>query len=198
MEIEFKEDKVIFNRVLSDLDKFVIDFVKILNHSRIEYVIVSGYVSILFGRARATEDIDILTEEVKKDSFMRLADHMNEQRLWIINTSNLDMAFDMLKQGDAIRIARKGEAIPNIELKIAKDEYEKEQVRRPLITILNGFEIHISRIENQIAYKFYLGSEKDVEDAIHLLELFRNRLDRTALLTEADKLDVRDVVEKYV
>jgi hypothetical protein len=37
----------------------LLSFVKNLE-KYFEYVVVSGYVSIVFGRARATEDIDIL------------------------------------------------------------------------------------------------------------------------------------------
>ena len=44
------------NKELNKLDKFVIDFCKLLDR----YVIVSGYVSILFGRSRSTEDVDLL------------------------------------------------------------------------------------------------------------------------------------------
>lgn len=42
--MEFSEGKIVFNRELSNLDKFVIDFVEILNSVKIRYVIVSGYV----------------------------------------------------------------------------------------------------------------------------------------------------------
>ena len=46
------------DRELSDLDKFTLNFVRILSKYA-KYVVVSGYVSILFGRARSSEDIDI-------------------------------------------------------------------------------------------------------------------------------------------
>jgi hypothetical protein len=60
MEIEFKEDKIIFNRELSLLDSFVLSFTEHLASNNIKYVIVSGYVAILFGRSRISEDVDIL------------------------------------------------------------------------------------------------------------------------------------------
>lgn len=39
----------------------------------------------------------------------------------------------------------------------------------------------VSPIELQIAYKLYLGSDKDVEDAIYLWEIFKENIDREKL-----------------
>ena len=43
------------DKELNLLDKFVLEFVRILE-KHVNYVIVSGYVAILFGRARSTEE----------------------------------------------------------------------------------------------------------------------------------------------
>ena len=59
MKLKFSKKKIEFRKELNDLDKFVIDFTSILNKLKIKYVIVSGYVAILFGRSRSSEDIDI-------------------------------------------------------------------------------------------------------------------------------------------
>ncbi len=55
MEIEIKGNLISLEKELNELDKFVIRFTKDLD----SYCIVGGYVSILFGRSRVTEDIDI-------------------------------------------------------------------------------------------------------------------------------------------
>ncbi len=65
MEIEFREDEIIFDRELSLLDSFVLSFTKHLASNNIKYVIVSGYVAILFGRSRISEDVDILIEHCR-------------------------------------------------------------------------------------------------------------------------------------
>ena len=62
MEYKEKEGKIILDKQLNNLDKFVFDFVSLLE----DYVIVSGYVSILLGRSRATEDVDLLVPNMKK------------------------------------------------------------------------------------------------------------------------------------
>jgi hypothetical protein len=59
------------DRELSDLDKFSIDFIPILK-KHTHYVIVSGYVAILLGRARASEDIDITLPKIPHAHFQKL------------------------------------------------------------------------------------------------------------------------------
>ena len=65
MEFEFSENKIKFEREPSNLDKLVIKFAGILDRLEIEYVIVSGYIAILFGRSRNTENVDLFVEEMR-------------------------------------------------------------------------------------------------------------------------------------
>ena len=57
MEIEFKDDKILFNRELSILDNFVLDFTENLVTKNIKYVIISGYVAILTGTPLSIENM---------------------------------------------------------------------------------------------------------------------------------------------
>ncbi|HDS44645.1 MAG TPA: hypothetical protein ENN68_00855 [Methanomicrobia archaeon] len=64
MELEFEDGKRIrFARELFELDKFVVEFVRILQRLGIRYVVSSGSITILFGRTRTTKDIDVLSEK---------------------------------------------------------------------------------------------------------------------------------------
>ena len=49
----------------------------------------------------------------------------------------------------------------------------------------------------QIAYKLYLGGEKDIEDAVHIYHIFKERLDKKLLDELIQKLDVKDRAERY-
>jgi len=72
VEVKFlKKAKIIDikGKELNELDKEVIHFVKALS---CDYVIVSGYISILFGRPRTTEDIDILADIKDYKSFSKI------------------------------------------------------------------------------------------------------------------------------
>ena len=60
MTIKKKGETILIqNRHLSQLDLFVCQVLDILTEYT-SYVIVSGYVAILFGRSRSTEDVDII------------------------------------------------------------------------------------------------------------------------------------------
>lgn len=62
--MEFDGDTLVIDRTPSELDEMVLEFTEILDEDDIDYVIVSGYVAILTGRSRATEDIDIVIERL--------------------------------------------------------------------------------------------------------------------------------------
>lgn len=55
MDYNPEKKEIITDREIGELDKFAIEFLQILEKYA-DYVIISGYVSILLGRTRATED----------------------------------------------------------------------------------------------------------------------------------------------
>jgi len=197
MEMEFSEGKIVFERELSDLDKFVVSFTDILNSVKMKYVIVSGYVSILFGRSRATEDIDLFIEHISRESFNEFMKNVDEKEMWALNSTDNTELYSMLRDNLAIRIAKEGKAVPNFELKFPKKDTDFFSLNNPVKVILNGSEILISPLEMQIAYKLYLGSEKDIEDAVHIYRLFKEKLDRNLLNNLMQKLNVKDEAVKY-
>ena len=70
--MEFIDKKTIkIDRELSDLDNFTLDFVKTLE-KHANYVLVSGYVSILLGRARVSEDVDVIIQKIDFSTFQDL------------------------------------------------------------------------------------------------------------------------------
>ena len=71
MEIDYRE-KISLKKPLNELDTFVIDFISILNDMNITYVVVSGYVAILFGRNRSSEDVDLIVEKINLEQFKKL------------------------------------------------------------------------------------------------------------------------------
>lgn len=192
MEIEFQDNKIIFDRVLSNLDKFVFSFVKILDAQKIKYVIVSGYVAILFGRSRATEDVDMLVEKLDFERFVKLWDELLKSFDCLNAVSASEAYHDYLKKDSAIRFAEKESFTPNMEFKFCKVELDEFSLKNALKVILNNSALFVSPIELQIAYKLYLGSEKDIEDAIHLWNVFKSKLDKTLLNKFVHELNVLD------
>jgi len=193
MEYFVDEKKIILNRNLSKLDEFVLDFIRILQKYH-EYVVVSGYVSILFGRSRATEDVDLLIPEMQKKVFDSFFEDLNKNGFECINTSNIKDAFEILKD-HAIRFSRKNIAIPNIEFKIIKNDLDRFSFNNKINVVLGEENLKISNLEMQIAYKLYLGSGKDLEDAKHLLKVFEDKLNKEQLLSFVKELRVEDIFE---
>lgn len=192
MEIEFQEDKIIFSRELSLLDSFVLDFSEYLEKNNVKYVIVSGYVAILFGRSRISEDVDILIEHISFEKFLKFWSGI-EQNYECLNTGNPYEAYnDYLGNHHAIRLAKKGSFIPNIELKFIKNDLDRYSLEHRKHVKLADRSLYLSPLELQIPYKLFLGSEKDIEDARFLFKLFKDNLDNVMLKMFLTKLKVSD------
>lgn len=180
--MEFIDKKTIkLDKIPTLLDGFVVDFTKVLQ-KHTKYVIVSGYVSIIFGRSRATEDIDIIVERMPKNKFYDFYLDLQKNGYWCVNIENKDEILGMLLDGLAVRFAKKQNIIPNVEFKFVKNNLEKNAIRTSVNVITPTGEIKISNIELQIAYKEkVLKSDKDLEDAKHLEMVFKDKINNKLL-----------------
>ncbi|MDP2796085.1 MAG: hypothetical protein Q8N94_01065 [Methanoregula sp.] len=159
MDIQYSPGKIVVSqKYLTLLDQFLLDFIRILEQVT-PYVIVSGYVAILFGRSRGTEDVDILVPPLEKETFQKRHDALQEAGFEFLNAEDASSLHDMLTKKMGIRIARKEQFIPNIELKFLKDEVDRLVLRDRLEVSLPDANFFISPIGIQIAYKLYPGSQ---------------------------------------
>ena len=195
MNYDPKRKEIKLNRQLNELDKFVLDFCKLLDN----YVIVSGYVSILLGRSRATEDVDLLIAKIKKEDFEKIWKKALNAGFECINTLDINEAFLMLNEY-AIRFSKKGNPVPNIEFKIMKNDLDKYSFDNKIKVIIGENIFFISPLEMQIAFKLFLaadGSEeevridKDIEDARYIYKLFLDKINKDELLKMIDKLNIK-------
>ncbi|NCN39347.1 MAG: hypothetical protein GW914_03105, partial [Candidatus Aenigmarchaeota archaeon] len=172
MEIEISKKTIKLEKELNLVDEFVIDVSKILGEY-FNYVIVSGYLPILFGKVRGTEDVDVFIEEVSLEKFKEFCEELDRRGYEILNSKDAEDAYDILKERLAIRLSKEGEFIPNFELKFPEDVWGTRSIKERIKVVLNGNEFFISSIEMNIAFKIYLGSRKDIDDACHLYLLFK-------------------------
>src|SRR3989338_4413327 len=168
MNISFTSESIGLQKELNSLDSFTLDFIAALDKLSLRYVIVSGYVAILFGRSRASEDIDIILEKMDRQKFHTLWNSLKDGFECIITSSEDEAYTNYLQSGLALRFARKGSFIPNIEVKFPKDSlaHLSLQVRKKVL--LNGSPLYIGPLEVQIPYKLYVGSDKNIENARYL------------------------------
>jgi len=200
LKIEVSKARIKLVKELNDLDKLVIDFVRILDRNKVKYVLVSGYVSILFGRSRSSEDIDIIVKKIPKQRFLVLWEDLSKKRFECIVPDSFESAYDKyLMNHTSIRFSRKDQPIPNIEFMFPKAEALDNWVLKNGKQVrLNRKVLKISPIELQIAYKLFLGSGKDIEDARHLYQLFVENLDQKLLTKFLLKLDKKGLFNRYL
>ncbi len=169
---------IALHRELTALDVFVKKFLDVLKrHS--DYLVVSGYVSICSGRTRGTEDVDVLFPVMSGYEFKALFTELTKNGFWCYQGDEPVGVYSYIEDMTSVRFALKKEMFPNIEL-IPIDENRKAQhfeFSRPQKIRINDFEFKIPEIEFEIAYKeTVLGSEKDMEDALHLRAFFSSAI----------------------
>lgn len=193
-----KDGSIKLDKVLNSLDKFALDFTSALNELGIKHVIISGYVAILFGRNRASEDIDVIIENLSIGKFRQLWALLNN-KFECINTEHANDAYEnYLKTKHAIRFSYKGEFIPNVEVKLPKTELDQWTLQKRKKVILNKKPLFISPLELQISFKLFLGSEKDIEDAKYIYSLFKGKLDSCLLEDFNRKLKIQHLFNRYL
>lgn len=175
--MEYKDNEIIMDKVENDLDKLSVKFFSILE-KHVEYVVISGYVSILLGRSRATEDVDAFIRPISKELLSKLYVELEQNGFWCLNAESLETIHSYLNNKTAIRFAEIGKSIPNFELKYPKDDLDEETFTNFIIVKLPYGSIKISSLERQIAFKrYFLKSDKDNEDALFLEEKFKGKID---------------------
>lgn len=193
--IELRDGTLLVGREPNDLDDLAIQFSTALGDVGIDHVFVSGYVAILTGRARATEDIDVLLEHTTSDRIDRLVTVLEDEGLW-----GPAMPLDAMEEllDDNIWIARDGEMVPHLEAKFVDDEFDRASLENRITAKLTSVdaELPIGPLELQVAYKLYLGTPTDFEDAVHIHSLFEESLSTPELERWVSKLGVEDDYER--
>ena len=174
--VKFKiiNNELTLNKKITKLDQFAFDVIDILKKYT-KYVIISGYVSIFFGRSRATEDIDMFIEEIPYDKFLEMYNKFTAINFEFTIDNPAKLYNDYLMNNIPINIWRKNLPLLRMEIKIAKKPSQKLVLKNPIKVKVDNKEIFFSQIESQIAYKRYVSkSEKDLEDARHLEIVFED------------------------
>lgn len=187
--IELRNGTLIVGREPNRLDELAIAFSELLDHIGINHAYVTDYVSILAGRARSTEDVNVLIERIDEATADQLAERLAADGFWG-PAMPLSSIYEMLDAGDNIWVAPEDQITPHLEVQFANDEFDRASLDNPITARIDAAEIPIAPLELQIAYKLHLGAQKDVEDAVHLYLLFKESLSVSQLETWVTRLDV--------
>jgi hypothetical protein len=147
MNISVSGKKIGFKKEQNKLDRFVIEFTSFLNTLQLRYVVVSGYVAILFGRNRTSEDVDIIVEKINFDTFSRVWNTISDS-FYCINTKKMHDAYEeYLCNEVSLRFAKKNTFIPNIKFKFPKNDLDEWTLQQRLKILLNNHHFFISPLE---------------------------------------------------
>ena len=196
MEYEFDGKTLKIDKELSELDNFVIKFIDLLDKCRIKYVIISGYPAIFFGRSRATEDVDVFIEKISKEKFHEFWE-LTKENFDCIMTSDEEDAYGYLSDNLALRFAEKGQFEPNMEVKFPNKDTDFYSMENAINVICKNDTLKMGPFDIQIAYKLYMGSDKDIEDAKYIYNVLREIIDMKKLNMFLLKLKVpKEVIDK--
>ncbi|MFA5141891.1 MAG: hypothetical protein WC471_02900 [Candidatus Woesearchaeota archaeon] len=172
-------------RLVSDvniLNKFCTDFCNIVE-KHCKYIIVSGFVAIASGRARGTEDIDMILERIDQKKFEKLHNDLAKHDFICMQSEDVSVLYnDYLKDSTSIRYTRSNQPLPEMEVKLSKDMLDDYQISTRQKIPLIGLDVWFSSINFNIAFKEeLLKSDKDMQDARHLRVVFKEDIDENEI-----------------
>jgi len=101
---ELRNGTLVVEREPNQLDELAIEFSHLLDRLDIEHAYIADYVSILAGRARSTDDIDVLIERIDEAVADELAATLANEGFWG-PAMPLSSMYEMLDTGDNIWVA---------------------------------------------------------------------------------------------
>jgi len=71
---------LVVDRAPNRLDELAVGFSEILSRLDVDHVFVAGYVAILAGQSRSTEDIDVFVERCSAERVDEIVDELERER----------------------------------------------------------------------------------------------------------------------
>ena len=172
-------------------------FAAVIEEAGVRYAIVAGYIAILFGRARRSDDIDFVLEYLGEDGFVDLCRRARRVGFTMMQgdiaseESVRSVYRDYLARGYSVRFMYRDIILPNIEAKLATTSVHRYVISHSIRVVVNNeYTLRVSPLEFQIAYKLYLGSDKDIGDAVFLYTLFKKIISLQELYMWCERLGV--------
>jgi len=193
--VELTDRGLVVDREPNQLDELAVGFSEILSRLDIDHVFIAGYVAILAGRSRSTEDIDVFIERCSAERIDELVAELEREGYWG-PAMPLPEMYGNLSNETNIWVAPDGEMTPHLEVKFPSDEFDDASLANAVDAHVGGHTVPVGPLELQIAYKLSLGGRTDLEDAAHLYIVFGETLSCTRLETWVERLDVKERYER--
>ncbi|NMB92260.1 MAG: nucleotidyltransferase family protein [Parcubacteria group bacterium] len=180
-------------------EELLVEVVKILEKLNLSYCITGGFAVSVWGRPRATFDIDIVVQLKQAQSFKLISLLRNFSEAGYIDEETVSKAIRQEGEFNFIH--------PETGLKvdfwvIAKDPVGLKEIKRAIPQTFNGQVIYFISPEDLLLSKLrwykLSNSEKHLEDARSILKIMKGKLDKKYIRTEVSKQDILDIWQKLI
>jgi len=145
---------------------------RVFSELGIHYVLVGGLACVLYGVERATLDIDLIVERVEEGKARELAARLSEEGLYI----PVGEVLGALREGGHATILLGG--MRRVDLKFSSTPLDVASLKNFVEVHLGCASIKVAGLEECVAAKIaVLGDLKDLEDALILMDIHRDRID---------------------
>jgi hypothetical protein len=139
------------------------DFIKALNFCEVEYMLVGGYATILYGHSRNTGDMDIwVNQNLENYSKIVRAFHRFGMPVYDFTKEN----FLDNKDIDVFSYGRPPVSI-DLMLKVKGLDFDEAFLQSSLFEF-EGFFVRVVQLQDLIKAKIASGRPKDLDDILHL------------------------------
>jgi hypothetical protein len=163
-----------------------------LQRNKIPYAVMGGVALQVWGKERATRDIDITVslDKIERSKFLNL---LSQAGLKLIKQKKLLAEFQLIETHYHLPQIN----LPlEIDFFVAQTDYQKEVIARSVLIKIPNFEIKVIGPEDLILYKLLSYRIIDQVDVKNLLEEQKGRLDEKYLLFWAKQLRILSRLKK--
>lgn len=191
--MELNDGVLTIEKEVSTLDERTFEFLDVLESVGIDYVVVSGYLLLLTGRNRMTEDVDVILAVSRRSELEAFAGRLAENG-YVATPPPIERLAEFI-QDSHVDVSKEGTRVPSFDLSLADTEIERLALEDSLTVAFAGRTIPVCPLEQQIAYKLYLAGDPrewkgtDFEDALHLYRVFGEQLNREEIEAYVHELD---------
>jgi precorrin-6B methylase 1 len=173
-----------------NFEEFIKKSLRVLNASRVKYVIIGGIAAIFYGRPRTTMDLDLIVL-TKDEEIERLTNLLIENGFEV----KVDEIRKALKEKTHATIFLKDSPY-RIDLKGVYSSLDVASISKRRRVKLFGIPTWIERPEDVAIAKIVYGSETDLNDAKAIL--LRQKLDKKYLFERAKDEKITDKLKKLI
>jgi hypothetical protein len=157
--------------------------VECLRRARVRYAIIGAWALSLWGKPRATADLDFLVL-VKSKELERLSAFMTRAGM---DVDEVWLQWNPLLRGSQVRFHHRG---VTIDFLLPRDRHDQEVFRRRQKKRVEKRYYWVVSLEDFLLQKLKVGRPRDFEDALSVVERFREKLDQNYLVRWAARLRV--------